>query len=355
MQRSSNIPGLTGIRGIAAVWVLCFHAQLVCEEYFGFKMAWMPFGDGWSGVDLFFVLSGFILMHAHAADFQTLGGQQILRFARARFLRVYPVSFAVLLLIGTSLLVPGFADWYRSLNPGNFSFAAFAQTAALATRWFLPPVGDFNQPTWSLSVEILGYAAFPLIALVLNRIRWSFFHAAIVGLALLALLGAQFVRGTLLINDIGQNGAFARMICCFVAGAAASRIPISNDRFAALLAWFCLTLIVAGGLIEAALPLRPALFTGLIAALAQRHGLLSELMSSRPIVYLGKISFPLYLIHVTPLLLVVHLTSAQSPTAKTGALLLAIALSIAGAVAVHHLIERPVHEYGRRQARIKPS
>src|SRR5271156_6454871 len=92
MQRSF-LPPLTGVRGLAALWVLFFHLD-----------AFVPIGEvpvismGYVGVDVFFVLSGFILGHVHLDDFVDLSIGGIKRFLALRLSRVYPVHFTMLIM-----------------------------------------------------------------------------------------------------------------------------------------------------------------------------------------------------------------------------------------------------------------
>lgn len=144
------------------MWVLLFHVQSFANGYGAPWLKSVPLlADGWVGVDLFFVLSGFILMFVHEADFGQLRGRVVVHFAALRFFRIYPLATAVLILIALLVLADaGFAVWYRKTHdPADLTAMAFLRTLLLATRWYPPFVGDWNQPVWSLSVEIIGYCA----------------------------------------------------------------------------------------------------------------------------------------------------------------------------------------------------
>ena len=172
-----NVPSLTGIRGVAALWVVLFHLQQFGKDFGVPALVGTPvLRSGWTGVDLFFVLSGFVLMLVHERDFGRLHWQRMLRFAWLRVLRVYPLATVVLLLIALLVALDrNFAlDWAQGAIPHNLTASAFVRTLFLANRWWLPTDGDWNQPEWSLSAEILGYAAFPFIALLATRLnnRW---------------------------------------------------------------------------------------------------------------------------------------------------------------------------------------
>jgi len=357
-----DIPSLTGLRGIAAVWVMLFHVSLLAPLI---GAAWLGrigvFPVGWVGVDLFFVLSGFILMWVHGAEFVRPTGGVVGRFAVARIVRVYPLSLAVLGLIALLALAdPGFVAWYRLKDADNFSLSAFVRTALLATRWVGADGGDWNQPVWSLSAEMVGYAAFPLLAwLMARRSLAAAIATALVALTALALF--QIAAGTAGGNTIDQASVLARMACCFTAGMAICRarqlVPDGAARWAGTASILVCIAIGLACHFKYGRLLTPAGFALLIFCLSFRAGSLDRLLSSRPVLFLGRISFPLYLVHVMPLLwLVSHFGRAPlGPMAATGVVFGYMAGCVGLAALLHRLVERPSHRWIRRVRPPAPS
>ena len=350
-----DIPSLTGLRGVAALWVLGFH---LCRIAGLSGAAWASHGGvltfGWTGVDLFFVLSGFILMWVHGAEFTEPGLGALGRFAMNRVLRVYPLSLTVLALIAVlAALDPAFVVWSRAQDPANFSAGALIRTAFLATRWVAAP-GEWNEPTWSLSVEIVGYAAFPLLALILTRCRTA--TAVAVAAASLATLAAfEILTGLAASNPISQIPALMRMGCGFIAGMAACRVrlllgPQGMPSAGPLALAACAGLGVAFQFKDGSL-LAPVAFALLIFCLSfGQDGALSRALSSKPALFLGRISFPLYLLHLTPLLwLSAHVRLASLDPAETAILLFGyVAFCLGLASFLHHAVERPLHAWAKR-------
>ena len=124
-----TLPSLTGLRGVAALWVLGHHIS-----YFGKSFA-LPkdipiLSVGWVGVDVFFALSGFILMLVHGDEFRTISLPRVIDFLRLRFFRVYPLATVVLLAIVVLVAFdPGFAAWYGAAGAKpNLSLEAFLRS-----------------------------------------------------------------------------------------------------------------------------------------------------------------------------------------------------------------------------------
>lgn len=152
---SGHVPALDGIRGVAIAMVLCFHSGLVLDgSNIGERLWFYPASIGWSGVDLFFVLSGFLIT---TVLIQTRNDTRYFRnFFMRRVLRIFPVYFGSLLLFFTQLDTGEQTTWYW----------LFAQ------NWI--PVFDGTpqptalQPYWSLAVEEQFYLVWPIFIWLLK-------------------------------------------------------------------------------------------------------------------------------------------------------------------------------------------
>ena len=105
---TQGIPSLTGLRGIAAAWVLLFHIGLQAryvDPLIGQVLSTVA-GGGFLGVDFFFVLSGFVIALNYSGDAAPTSVRSYLHFLKKRLARIYPVHVMVLLLLvaGVALL-----------------------------------------------------------------------------------------------------------------------------------------------------------------------------------------------------------------------------------------------------------
>ena len=163
---------LTGVRFVAAFWVLMYHFQAPL----GTLGLLVPVVSdvlrvGRLGVDLFFALSGFILTYTSVHKLgPALKGSAAATFLWLRLARIWPVHFVMLTVAGLAVLaqskVTGSAlerDW---LNPVDYLKNVF-----LVQEWGANPQRGWNFVAWSLSMEWLAYLLFPLLALVLWRLR----------------------------------------------------------------------------------------------------------------------------------------------------------------------------------------
>ena len=159
---SSNLPPLTGVRGLAALWTWIYHAWLVAGnrpiriESLNINLTPL-FSQGWVGVDLFFVLSGFVLawpfLGAAARSF--VYGE----FIRRRSLRVIPAYYFQLLL----LLCAGAIGFVWDLPSFDSSLFHLLLTHNLREAW------TFYAPWWTLPIEWYFYLVFPLLLAALLK------------------------------------------------------------------------------------------------------------------------------------------------------------------------------------------
>ncbi|MDE2575036.1 MAG: acyltransferase [Rhodospirillales bacterium] len=203
--RPIPLPGLTGLRGVGAMWVFIYHAQVVQNNPL--------FDAGYMGVDVFFILSGFVLSHAYSMQGWSSNGY--LYFFRARMARLYPMHLtALILLLVLVLLWPHFTAPFA---PGKFSGSELAASIFLVQSWGFGNPDPWNGPAWSLSAEMFASLIFPA---VLIAARKSSLLANPIWLcnALLAL----FIVFLIITNNpnpgvIGRAG-MVRMICEFGCG-----------------------------------------------------------------------------------------------------------------------------------------
>lgn len=152
-----KILSLEAIRGLTALFVLLFHASAGIEQFFGQVAFKNFFYCGYKGVDLFFVLSGFIIFFVHHQDIDC--PNRIWNYLWRRFSRIYPTYWAAFILI----LVAGKIDG-RLFNPQS-----------LLSFFFLLPheVRNIVVVSWTLTFEIMFYFFFSFF--ILNRWTGSIF------------------------------------------------------------------------------------------------------------------------------------------------------------------------------------
>jgi len=172
VQERQYVASLTGFRGVAALFVFCFHYSYfntgirldLAVPVIG-KLLHFPFGFGFSGVDIFFVLSGFLLSLPFArASLAGSAHQPLGRYYKRRVLRVFPAYYAQLAII---LAVGG---WFVTWHPLD-------ATALLAHAFMFFNIGwNPVQPLvgiwWTLPVEFSFYLLLPLIAPFMRPGKW---------------------------------------------------------------------------------------------------------------------------------------------------------------------------------------
>jgi len=321
---------LTGLRGIGALWVTLFHL------FDGSSITLI--NQGYLGVDLFFILSGFILSHVHAKDFPVYTYRAHLKFLQLRLARIYPLH--VFILVCFALFVfnaPGFAERY--VNPERLDIGHFFAALFLVHNWGIGPAPLWNGPTWSLSAEWFAYLTFPVISIFCVKYvpaKWVLGVAFLVLATLEAIMLWKGIHG-----GMGKAGLL-RMAAEFTAGCLIYRYTTHKgvEQRGLLYLLLSLTLLSAALYGPGLLALASVGFALLILAVIGPPNLASRMLSSRPLVWLGGISFSLYLCH-WPLIQVRNWAVPYYNLDDQTSLLILLVAIITLAVFSYHFIERP--------------
>ncbi len=336
---SQNIVALTGLRGLAATWVLLYHV-------FGYNVFLL--GLGYAGVDVFFMLSGFILTHVYIADRQLGTRRGYAHFLLVRLARIYPLHLFTLLVL---VVIVGVLPQYRDLSArDSFSCTALAANFLLVQNW-IPGLGaSWNSPSWSLSAEWAAYLAFPFI---LWRARQITSIENLVGLAFaLLLLGtsALYLSGHRTLDGIGLSGC-VRMATEFPAGCllylAANKGWKTDTRLGPTL--FVLVIVASSVWPLTQFLLLPA-FALMISAAVQENTWWSRLLGWWPIDFLGEISFSVYLTHLIVIKVLIIFNGDWFGFGRTTFAFVAILVALSVAIGTYHAVEWPARKFGRRAA-----
>jgi len=369
--RTGDIKALTGLRILAAVWVVLFHFRPLLEAAApGFRSALAPLLDsGAQGVDLFFILSGFVLtwnyLDRMGPDWST---RATLRFLWLRLARVWPVYLVTMHLAALWIIFTLNVGHVPSEQAATLTALNYVRQLFLVQLWTEPYFDgtSWDGPAWSISAEWLAYLLFAVLVLVVFRIARV---TRARGLLLLAVAAAA--PPVLLLMATGQFYTpwswLPRIVMQFTAGAlvCAAVRRLHPDHRARRLAGVAAALL--GAAVVASLywldahPIRTIpdaaglvdlLFVPLVAALAIGTGSLPALLATPPLVYLGQVSFSLYMVHE-----LVHTAwnwavaqfelQLGADLAGKATMVGLIGAAVTGAVLLYHLVEEPARRWMR--------
>ena len=323
---SAYRPDIDGLRAIAVVAVVLFHAHIG------------PFAGGFVGVDVFFVISGYLIVGMIVDDINA-GTFSIAAFYERRLRRLFPALFVVMaacIIAGYLLFLP---EEFR-----KFGQSLVATSAFVSNVLFWSEAGYFDSPpelkpllhTWSLAVEEQFYLLFPALLLFVFK-YWK----QSLNRVLMVLVGISFIAATASLVKHPDTAFYlphARMweflIGALLVVSGAPNLPTQRAREA--LASIGLAMVVVSTVVyssktpfpgpAAALP---CIGTAMIVH-AGRGGdsWVRSMLTSRPIVYIGLISYSLYLWH-WPILVFARAWLVRPLTTLEAAALIAISFVIA--------------------------
>jgi len=378
---TAAIPELESLRGIAIALVVLLHADGMVTGLRALAGPRVPLWrafvlGGWSGVSLFFILSGFLLARPFLAE--AFGGRRVSRatYAARRALRILPLYYtAIVVAIVWCARQPG--DLVRGLP-----FAVFLNSI----EGMAAPLPPFSYVWWSLATEAQFYVLLPLLPWLLAAGRGR--RVAAVAGVLYAAAYVAFACGWLHLATLPGNNrlvhSFVGRLPLFAYGILAAAIYERHGeairRWVARTKWMrwggdvaCIAaLVVLGALLrrvvyvnyfelETHYPewhlLEGACWTAVLLLLVLAPLRLKPLLANRVLATLGTLSYSIYLVHVPVLTFGLAAIRARWTIAAAGwdaPAFAAVALLLAGVGAIsavtYHVIERPVLE---RKARLR--
>jgi exopolysaccharide production protein ExoZ len=321
-------------RGLAALLVVLYHASSLA------KLSIPIFHFGHAGVEFFFVLSGFLIYHAHARD---IGVPARLRsYCLRRLIRIYPLYWALMLL-----LIPAVLVFHSIANASKLQVWVIVKSFLLVPMREMPFLGV----SWTLENELLFYALFAL--LIVSSRFWIVFPVWAV--AILCVWSSEPIsdpHAGILFGSFPLDFLFSLRNLGFLFGMGAGFLigRGTRPRFPGAIATFGVCLFLATGVMDnyfdQPMKLRIALY--ITASLLVIFGLASRERAScikvgRPLVMLGEASYALYLVHYPICLLIGKVVHPVIP-----AFLLMILVSVAIAILIRVVFEAPVLEALRR-------
>lgn len=366
------IDALTGVRIVAALWVVVFHVSGNYYTEFGAGVrTWLGpvLSHGDLGVDLFYILSGYVLVLNYGAR---MGGHfdlhSSLRFWWARLARIWPAYFVTLNLAAL------WHGWLHATNrfnpvvPADFSVMSYIRQSLLVVMWTEPDARrlTWNGAAWTVSVEAFAYLLFPAIILVVWRLALVLRGRALLMATLLAIAPLS-----LLIAAMDSLWApwmwMMRILCGFIAGAllCAALPHLRSERLApvaeVLAVVIPISIVVtmyaadrAGmGHIMGAFVIPQ--FVMLVGALAVARRGMAAVLASSPAVLGGKISYSVYLVHMPIIEVIWYLQNVNPVWVAGGAVsrwafvAVPVVVTIAG-YALWRWVEEPGRHVMRRMA-----
>jgi len=352
-REARYFPGLDGLRAIAALLVVFHHART--------HWLWGRL-EGWNGVTLFFVLSGFLITTLALREEDALGALRWRAFFVRRAFRILPVYLGSLLLYVAAMTVAGIGAAHRG---------AFVH----AIPWYLSPFPEvpFFSGThivfslaWSLGIEEKFYLLWPLLAFVVLRGRargrlglalvlalvfqlpiafssggraFAPYSAILVGCVLAFLLHRR--ESFAVVSRLGTRaGLLVSITLLAVVHASTHLLHPTAAGFRVASPYYYLPYAIASALVVASLALRaPG----------------SSFFATAPMRFVGRVSYPLYLLHPIALGFAAAAIGPGGLVTELAYLAVGLVLSIALAYGMHRVVERPLIAIGKRQAeRVSP-
>jgi peptidoglycan/LPS O-acetylase OafA/YrhL len=302
---TKEIKTLTGLRGVAAIVVMLYHF-FEDDTYFA---PYVPslIKHGYLAVDVFFILSGFVMALSYAHYFKDGVAVSAFRtFMVKRVARIYPLYMFITL----ACVLRAFIN-FSGTGSGGVTVDDFIASALMYQAWGFG-FSNIAGATWSISVEFFAYILFPLLVYfaVFGRVSYALVLCALAALAIYVVASSHLgVSGQLDVVSPASTLPLVRCLAGFCLGLATYRVAQSEAgrRFLSS-SWFIIGVVFAL-LLAAHLQMQDVflfwLFPPVVAALYFESIAAKAIFANRVVYHLGVVSYSIYLAH--PLLVPVPL------------------------------------------------
>lgn len=344
---------LAGLRGICAWWVVIYHSLNLMGDSLprpvtGFLV------HGYLAVDLFFLLSGFVIFLGYHVSLSRDFPQSIRKFYWHRFTRIYPLHF-VMLGAYLALFIAFYFFSSSGSPPNSYTWSTFFQSMFLVHMW----VGSdltWNVPSWSISSEWFVYLFFPFMAYGLRKIRGGIGLHVFTLLAIALLLHLIYsLSGVVSLGAEIPRMALIRTMLEFLMGVLVASLYVNHKSFLEKYRHTFLAgvLVLCVCYIATAIPdhvLIPVAFALLIAYLSTTSSWITRFLSSPTLVYLGEISYSTYMVHylVYDLLKALFVSDLQQVNQLYVWLSFLVVLLLS--MLLHHAVDMPSQKFFRRSS-----
>lgn len=366
-QPTSRLPALDGLRGLAILSVLAWHyvASIAPWESSWGQAARTGLAFAWSGVDLFFVLSGFliggiVLDNRQAPNFISV-------FYGRRALRILPLYWLLLVAFAASAALlggrisAGADEWLHGNPQSLFTYLTFGQN--IASGFFSPTVAEpgWLNVTWSLAVEEHFYLVVPLALVVLPArvIPWALGSVVAAGPLIRWLLVTRSDASVYVVTPARVDTLVLGVLCAWALRQPRLRAALTSRRLVAAAALLGAAL-VATQLHDVGLAFPVLAYSALglfhacvlILAVTRQRGALAAVLRVPALQRVGLLAYGLYLFH-QPVNGLVHALLFDAAPALTGwragaATAVALATTFALAELSWRVVEKPLISIGQR-------
>ena len=376
-----HVKALTGLRFIAAILILFYHLRRLTVDVNGTIIRFGPFdsitANGGFGVDIFFVLSGFIMGYVYHKTFEShVTASDFCRFIWYRVARIYPLHvITMLLMLFIYLVGKKYFSFMPTTGDGPYSVASIGASFFMVHEWLdsggviakLPiisnlvsnwgPFGTPNGVAWSISCEFLVYLLFPVANYILINQRKIVNVVCFISLACIYFLLNNYWG--VFDNIIRVFFEFNLGLISFLISTAfrAKQFNLQSKTWLQNI----LGILVGGGLLILFghgksvfgwnYVLSVLVVSILLVVLLNERDLLSRMLGHRVLVYLGEISYSIYMTHYIVIILVSRGLLGLFPSLSDKPWLLVMLVlfgTLISSILSYHYIEQPSRKWMRQ-------